>query len=153
MLILVTEKPDAQPGKCRLCGVGSDSDRTWWIDTGVMEEWYGAVYYCSVCFTQMADMVGFLSPEQATKLKVENDGLREQIRIHEDSLDRLLSFGIDVRAAINSVQDLDVRPLSEGSGGRIELEGTLASGQSVVVSGPDDIPTSKPRRKGGLDLG
>jgi hypothetical protein len=83
MLILIVDKPTAMPAKCRICSVGSDSDREWWIDTGVMEEWYGAVYYCSTCLTQMANMAGFLSIEQAAELDRDNQNVRKQLSDYE----------------------------------------------------------------------
>lgn len=153
MLILLCDKPTASPGKCRLCGVGSDSDREWWIDTGVMEEWYGAVYYCSICLTQMANMAGFLSREQAAELDRDNENVRKQLRDYEADFALLRTVGIDAASIVESIRTSQqtTQTIGEGEGGSGNRE--IDAGKPLDESGPNDIPSPKPKRKPVLDLG
>ena len=73
------------PGSCRLC---RSSKHTPVIDTEQTiddEGWEGHLYICVACVEEMADRVGWVSPEKYQKAKTEssrlrrrNDALREQ---------------------------------------------------------------------------
>lgn len=92
----VLDQPYSLPSKCSFCGIGHNEDgKRQFIDTMLELDYYGVVYICSTCFIEIAKALGFLSPQQYTRvadagiaaelqnreLKVENDGLRNAIAI------------------------------------------------------------------------
>jgi hypothetical protein len=60
----------ALPAKCYHCGT-SEPDRGPWLDTGIEIEYYGVVYYCTLCMNFIADTMGYVTPEVADELKLQ----------------------------------------------------------------------------------
>ena len=88
------------PGVCVVCGSSRNDDRDY-VDLDWDIEFYGVVYFCTFCFTQTANTLGCLTPEQSKALEEENDRLRETIlnfRTKEaaldDAIDKLRSTGL-----------------------------------------------------------
>lgn len=82
----VVEQPSALPGCCFLCRAAS-TDRKWFVDVGLQEEFYGAVYLCNACITEISETVGWSTPDRTddfifeiATLREQNDMLRDQIR-------------------------------------------------------------------------
>lgn len=64
------------PGKCAGCG-GITKRR--FVDFGLELDFYGVVYLClDVCFVEVANQIGFLSPEQAVAMQAELQGFVEE---------------------------------------------------------------------------
>lgn len=57
--VLVIDTPVAAPGVCSLCGTAGGDGRKF-IDFGKQLDWYGAVYFCETCFTEMAEALGLI---------------------------------------------------------------------------------------------
>lgn len=72
----LVEVPHALPGSCKGCGSGSP-EKGPFIDTEFHEEFHGRVYYCHECASQIAQLLGFISPEQADTLIKENVDLAQ----------------------------------------------------------------------------
>lgn len=51
--VQVLNVPVMAPGICMLCGIADGDNRTF-VDFGKQVEWYGAVYFCSECFGEIA---------------------------------------------------------------------------------------------------
>lgn len=73
--IQVLDRPVALPGKCAICGYsGSENgDGRKFIDINFDMDFYGAVIFCAGCIVGIANKLGFISPEQADKLRLEKD--------------------------------------------------------------------------------
>lgn len=55
----ILERPCANPGKCAVCG---SSDRPV-VDFGFDLDWYGTVYFCVKCLTEIASVVNMVPVE------------------------------------------------------------------------------------------
>jgi len=56
--------PPALPGKCVVCGTTQGPV----IDIGFEIDFYGVVYFCKTCIQEVANSLGYLSPEQHREL-------------------------------------------------------------------------------------
>jgi hypothetical protein len=84
----VVEQALMPPGVCRVCGGAS---KPWYIDFGLNEEYYGAVYFCSECIGAMANAAGFLTPAEKTRLEQRIEQLETELfetKVRADGLER-----------------------------------------------------------------
>ena len=102
----VVNHPEALPNKCVSCSVSFGDEKRKFIDTTLDLDFYGVVYFCTNCFLEIANMLGFVSPEQnvgiisafnsiqesAQRLVLENEALRSSLRDLADH--RCYSSGI-----------------------------------------------------------
>lgn len=104
--IQLLDRPKAAPGHCAICGFagGFESDGRKFIDWGWDIDFYGAVIICSLCVENIANLLGFASPEQVagyensltvyllrvSDLEAENAGLRSSV----DSFDFLRTLSV-----------------------------------------------------------
>ena len=118
----VVEFPTALPGHC----FGCRKHKGPFIDTGIQEDFLGAIYWCHDCVAEMARNFGFITPDQAHDLKT-------QLNIaNQDNIDYLESIG-----------DLE----EENVGLRRAL--TRSSGSPTVQSDSDSTVDEKPTGKEG----
>jgi alkylhydroperoxidase family enzyme len=84
------------PGHCRLCG--GASDREFFMDMEMIEDFFGHVYYCNYCVDQMAKIAGYTRSDDRSmeRLQEELDDLRKQINDFGNLFDGLLTCGIDL---------------------------------------------------------
>lgn len=68
----ITERPFAAPGKCAVCGA---VDRPV-VDFGLNIEWYGRVYFCTECLTEVAQIIQMVPLEM---LHAVDKGSRQSI--------------------------------------------------------------------------
>lgn len=78
---VVEGSPTCAPGKCVVCGKVQGT----FIDTGWEMDFYGVIYFCSDCFTQGANTLGYLSPQQGELLAQGAQVLQDQL---EDVLEK-----------------------------------------------------------------
>lgn len=85
------------PNKCMACG----SFHGTFIDFGLNDDWYGAVYFCSDCVSDMATQLGYASPSQRRALISSNQihlekrhQLEEELKRYKDAVDALGTIGI-----------------------------------------------------------
>jgi hypothetical protein len=64
--VQVLDYPYALPSKCVVCGSGPEAGRKF-VDFGMQIDPYGAVYFCSACVVNMANAMGFVTPERYTE--------------------------------------------------------------------------------------
>ena len=89
----VLSAPVQTPGVCSGCGSSSVEDRKY-VDMAFTLDFYGVVYICTFCFTQVCNQLGFLNPEQTIKLETELEAARNHIfefRAKEKALDDAIS--------------------------------------------------------------
>lgn len=68
----VVPAPTQVPGTCASCGASDNSDRQY-IDFGFTLDYYGVFYLCTFCFTECANVIGFINPEQARRLEEQTE--------------------------------------------------------------------------------
>lgn len=100
MPMFLVERPLAAPYKCKSCG---GVTKKWYIDTGTLEEFYGAVYYCNECFTHMANLAGFLSIEQSEVLQKGLEELTTKYNVLVEYYNELMERGPREIRPVNSV--------------------------------------------------
>lgn len=98
--IKVLDRPLALPGECIVCryGGGDGDDSRKFIDFDFDIEFYGTVYFCSVCITSIFNQLGFLNPEQYEELV-------ERLSVSEGSTSRLLVENASLRSAISALSN------------------------------------------------
>ena len=57
--VQILESPVAAPGVCCLCGCSHNEDRKY-VDFGKQLDWFGAVYFCTICFAEIAMSIGYV---------------------------------------------------------------------------------------------
>lgn len=82
----LTDSPEALPGSCFICG---NASRDSYIDTGISIEFHGAIYLCNTCLEEAAQLLGFIVPREAARLRLENDDYRTEIYNLKRQLDGL----------------------------------------------------------------
>lgn len=73
----VLDNPNALPGKCTLCGsVGGDGRK--FVDFGMSLDYYGVVYFCTFCVTELAEAIGFISERRFNEIREAYNDLGRQ---------------------------------------------------------------------------
>lgn len=80
----VHDNPDVAPGKCAVCSsVGGDGRK--FIDFGMQLDWYGAVYFCTFCVTELASAGGYVAVENYRKAVDQNASLIKELNATNES--------------------------------------------------------------------
>lgn len=155
--VQILEAPRMPPGKCCICGSSNNEDRQY-CDMGWEIDFFGVVYICTFCFSEVANLLGCLTPEQAEALELENERLRQEIvsfRAKElainDAADKLRASGLFDFA---SVSDGNGAGTSRSPGAQTltefydnlqhtSNESSGSSEQDNSEQGRDDISSSK----------
>lgn len=112
--VQVVDAPVAHPGFCALCGSPGGDGRKF-IDTQWSpEEFYGVVYYCTYCFSEIANQVGYQTTDQVM-----------------DTQRRLVETENRLREVLDECANL-----------RIAVDALAASGYSVPDDGEDGVEDS-----------
>lgn len=111
--------PTALPGNCYTCRTHEGP----FIDTGIQEDMYGAIYLCLKCITEMAHEFGFTTPEESDLLKQKIKGLESTVNEFSDSNERLIEENHGLRMAVaSSVNHHDVRDAGSDSSNDEDIE-------------------------------
>lgn len=84
--VLTTHPP--LPSKCIGCGKGSDG-KTQFIDTGVSEDYYGAIVFCIDCSREISTVIGYVSVELSSRVAEENDTLKKSLEESRQKVEAL----------------------------------------------------------------
>lgn len=76
--------PVASPGSCVICGKSEHPKG--FIDPRLDFEFHGTLYFCADCGGEIANVLGFISPEQAIMLAKRVQELEHELSIHRDAL-------------------------------------------------------------------
>jgi len=120
------------PGVCALCGASSPDGRKY-VDTGWDIDWYGVVYFCSFCFTEIANHLGCLTKEQTDILENELDVARQRIinfNAKERALDDAIKYLRD-SGLFDYINDGDSPHLNPASVKELHRRTTGQSGNPV----------------------
>lgn len=140
----VVATPTALPGQCRVCG---SANKEWYLDTGYSEEFVGAIYYCNECIAHIARVCGYLTPEDAEKLKARTQEaehevyqLRKLLDKMGKDLDVIRGISLSAAAGLASLRPDDPvlealePPVAGASGG----EDSLGAGEGTSPESSDD---------------
>lgn len=138
--------PQALPGCCFKCSAGMGS-REFFIDFEFSMDFYGAVYICNECLTEMAHTAGFITPVEAEAFKkqiaeLETDKFQLEVRLQglERGLDGLRTAGYLADSTFNHSNQPDSL-IDLGVPDR-ETHQVLPTGEEDVGSGTDRTPES-----------
>jgi hypothetical protein len=84
---LIQGTPPAAPGKCVVCGTTEGPQ----IDINFDIDFYGAVYFCRNCLTQVANALEYKSPSQWRMAQEELQAKRDEIHKWRTMYDELKS--------------------------------------------------------------
>lgn len=68
--IQISEHANVAPNKCANCSFSGREPGRYFIDFGVDLEFYGTVYLCTECFAECANIIGWIPPAEADRLKL-----------------------------------------------------------------------------------
>jgi hypothetical protein len=77
--IQISEHANVAPNKCANCSFSGREPGRYFIDFGVDLEFYGTVYLCTSCFAECANIIGWISPAEADRLKLRDAELTDEI--------------------------------------------------------------------------
>ena len=161
----VLDQPYALPSKCAFCSLGHNQGGTVsFIDTTLDLDFYGVVYICSNCLTEISANLGYIPPSSWEKivkdstnsliendrLRAENEGLRDAVNIltgHHCPSTRIRDAiledeaGVETSGSANGtpkgIESAESKPdASSSEPGLSDLRGTakLKPGKSTVKS-------------------
>lgn len=148
--------PDQQPGKCANCGASKPDGRSY-ADFGLLIPWYGTVFLCSICITDIARNVGsFKSIEGDLKFAQEHAiatqnlwdlGKELENKINEafegvkEYFDRLRSLGdgLPPHTGLSVESDKESSKQAAGEGNRASDVAKSGATKSTPSSRPKDL--------------
>lgn len=99
--IKVFNRPPSSPGKCAVCGSSNKPV----IDIGLDVDFYGVVYFCNECATQIGKAVGMHIHDEVITLQMENLLVKKNTNTAEALLKDLASH---VSSIVNTgINDVD----------------------------------------------
>ncbi len=134
------------PGVCALCG-SAGGDKRQFIDFGKTLDWYGAVYFCTFCFAELAKLMGFATYANHDELFKKYEKLLLQVgteKLETEFVQRKLDAAmVLVRGCTCSDSGIGV-PVVEVVDGEFVGDGETDStesdaDESVDVEGPNDV--------------
>jgi len=143
--VQVHRVPPAAPGKCVVCGFSGDvEDSRLFIDFGFDIDYYGVVYFCSLCMTEVANAIGFVSIDQYTKIQTLNMELVdrvEELTNERDASTNALRAYLNGRPGVGAVLESEELPkrseaIERPANKKPRPKSTTSS--DVKESGPDD---------------
>src|ERR1044072_3842352 len=90
----VLPAPIQVPGVCASCGSSNNNDRDY-VDFDLTIDFHGVIYLCTFCFSECANAIGFISPEQARELETKLEATEKKILdfyTKEKALDEAINF-------------------------------------------------------------
>lgn len=122
------EFPTALPGCCYTCRTHEGP----FIDTGIQEDMFGAIYLCLKCISEMANEFNFATPRQVESLNRRLQKRFEETQFLKSQNEALKEENNGLRMAVaSSVNDYDVRNAGSGlSDNEDKLESDSESGTS-----------------------
>lgn len=116
--VQILDFPQAHPGKCAMCGSQTNNDGRKYIDFGLSVPSYGALVFCSHCFAEINEHLGWYSPAVVNRLKldweadsVELKGVKEEnerLRRALTLLDFIPSLDISGSRPVGALPEPDV---------------------------------------------
>lgn len=163
-LTILENGPVISPAACGLCGFGGSERK--YLDLRLDFEFYGTLIFCDECLMSMAQMLGFITPDQAQALEARVEEAERELIQSRSLLQSLGSLRVSLDAlgigAGDSTPDVDVSvdqvdESDEGSADADTPESDSVSDdeqpdadESGDESGPDDSSESDTTNKSRL---
>lgn len=152
--------PIASPGQCVYCGKNQCTGG--FIAPGLDFEFHGTFYLCAECGGEWANLLGFISPDQAIKLaqyiqdlKQENELLKTSLENLESAVEHLTNYRmlrntssdinnpIDVSGSTDETSEINTKTIS---GTVVEFPGKTngsepTANESISEQRTDDVPS------------
>lgn len=128
----VLERPFASPGKCAVCG---STDRPV-VDFGFDLDWYGTVYFCVECLTEVATVVNMVP---VSALHIYEGEFEQTLNDHLSSKNLMLVPRELFDNAIRSVDILSACSTDTVSGIRVEDANGLHGENGEPTAGGNSI--------------
>lgn len=74
------------PSKCVSCGASGLNDGRKFIDFGYDIDYYGAVYFCELCFVEICKQLGWISKKESVELEEEYMLTKARMKTLEDEV-------------------------------------------------------------------
>ena len=117
--VQILDFPQAHPGRCALCGSQTNRDGRKYVDFGLSVPHYGAIVFCSHCFAEINESIGWIHPMEAKALNTksnEDEEVKKELREENERLRRALSE-LDIFRPAELRSPSPVGTLSESDGG------------------------------------
>ncbi len=141
-LVRVLPVPDASPGKCSNCGASRPGRL--YVDIGLHIEWYGAVFFCKLCLTEIAVKVGLFTQFNDTIARLnERIAELESTKDHASKLnetvtrtaEELKEFYVSIYPPRNE-PSVDSTPSVESNSTESDSERAAATAKQPIKSNP-----------------
>ena len=148
------------PGICRICG--GSTDRDYFLDMEMIEDFYGHVYYCNYCVDQLAKTCSYTRSDDRAmeRLQEELKDLRQQVNDFGILFDGLLTCGIDLYGLLDFLGENKFEdPTAKRERAALRRAVRMAAREKELAGqtderGPVDVPnTSSDQLKLFADLG
>ncbi len=129
----VLDYPSSLPSKCAVCGNPGGDGRKF-IDFGFDLDFFGTVYFCSICLNECVNTLEYPSPEQWNYAKEENERLANSLR-------KLEAENVALRVSLSQLNFLGVLPYSsEAPSGSetITSKSNVSDGKTDSQEGSDN---------------
>jgi hypothetical protein len=134
----VLSAPIQVPGVCASCGSSSTDDRNY-VDFDMFVDYVGVIYFCTFCFDECANALGYISPEQARVLEAKLEAAEKKI-LDFYTKDRALND------AINLLRDSGLFDLVDGAA---SASNEVPSSEVNGSSKQDDLGTNESDKHNG----
>lgn len=146
---ILLERPLASPGKCAVCGTTSRPV----IDFNFNLDWYGAVYFCIDCLTEVARVVGLvpvkdnLEGERESTETILNYCFKNDLRlVKEEEYVRILDGFKSIAGICANMQFSDLNDLEDTStDNQLTIDSFIEDDISSGNEGPTSISGSGDR--------
>lgn len=142
------------PHRCIVCAVVPSAENPV-LDLDKQIDFYGMVYLCYRCTVNIANQIGFAIPEEAARLREENNSLKEKINRIPSVTERLVNDirDLSIAASADLLSDPlpvvladDKKPEQVDTGVNADYFGddTVAepSSEPAVSEGSDSVPAN-----------
>ncbi len=129
--------PPNLPGKCIVCG-NSGGDGRIFVDFGFDIDFYGTVYWCSVCLIEPVNHLGWINPTQWTALNESNELLISRVQNLETENALLRAIAKSIYDLDNYLNGRDADSPLDKIKQRIESENSVSDGSTDLSERSDD---------------
>lgn len=146
-LVQILNIPIAAPGTCVICGSPGDDKRKF-IDFNLTIDYFGVVYFCTFCFSEIANACNFIENSGYQSLLQRNQELKgalESANTRIESLNATLRDCFNGNSPVDTLRDVPnshgVSQASKGNNQRPDVP-TADSNESFNVEDIGDILNS-----------
>lgn len=136
--IQILDRPLAHPGKCVICGASRDDDRSY-VDFNFDIEYYGVVYFCTLCLKTVAEACDYVSNEDYNRILNDMSALQKQAK---QLISRNQVLNATLRDCFNNGNDPNIDTLRDLSSVETEEPGTVESVGDATISTSDTNQSS-----------